>query len=80
MTGSARSPATSGSAATRARPTSAADPEAVAGYLFVLIPMVLFLVLNIGAMLYALYISVWKWNIRTGPSAFIGLARTTRTP
>ena len=26
----------------------------------------LFLVLNIGAILYAVYISVWKWNIRLG--------------
>jgi raffinose/stachyose/melibiose transport system permease protein len=47
--------------------------EWAAGYLFVLVPMVLFVVLNLGAMVYALYISVWKWNIRSGPSDFIGL-------
>jgi ABC-type sugar transport system permease subunit len=35
--------------------------------------MLLFLTLNIGALLYAIYISVWKWNLRTGPQAFLGL-------
>ncbi len=48
--------------------------EWAAGYLFVVVPMALFLVLNLGAMVYALYISVWKWNIRSGPSDFIGIA------
>ncbi len=47
--------------------------EAVAGYLFIAIPMILFLILNIGSILYALYISVWKWNLRTGPVEFIQL-------
>jgi multiple sugar transport system permease protein len=47
--------------------------ESIAGYLFVAIPMVLFLVLNIGAIVYAVYISVWKWNIRLGPVTFMGL-------
>lgn len=47
--------------------------EAVAGYLFVSVPMLLFLLLNIGAIVYALYISVWNWNIRTGPVSFKGL-------
>ena len=47
--------------------------EAVAGYLFIAAPMALFLVLNIGALLYAIYISVWRWNLRTGPVAFLGL-------
>ncbi|MCY7417048.1 MAG: sugar ABC transporter permease [Chloroflexi bacterium] len=47
--------------------------EAIAGYLFILIPMLLFIVLNVGSILYALYISVWDWNIRSGPEAFIGL-------
>ena len=36
--------------------------------------MLLFLVLNIGSVLYALFISVWQWNIRSGAGAFIGLA------
>jgi ABC-type sugar transport system permease subunit len=62
---------------------SARDPRAsvghgqrsewLAGYGFIAIPMFLFIVLNIGAIVYALYISVWQWNIRSGPGAFIGL-------
>jgi multiple sugar transport system permease protein len=62
---------------------SARDPRAsvghgrrsewLAGYGFIAIPMFLFLVLNIGAILYAIYISVWQWNIRSGAGAFIGL-------
>lgn len=51
--------------------------EAVAGYLFIAIPMLLFLVLNIGSILYALYISVWRWNLRTGPVEFIQLKNYT---
>jgi len=47
--------------------------EGIAGYMFVAIPMLLFLVLNIGALLYAVYISVWRWNLRTGPVSFLGL-------
>jgi ABC-type sugar transport system permease subunit len=62
---------------------SARDPRAsvghgrrsewLAGYGFIAIPMFLFLVLNIGAIFYAIYISVWQWNIRSGAGAFIGL-------
>ncbi len=47
--------------------------ESIAGYAFIAIPMILFLVLQIGAIAYALYISVWKWNIRSGPVEFVGL-------
>jgi ABC-type sugar transport system permease subunit len=47
--------------------------EGVAGLLFVAVPMLLFLVLNIGALLYAVYISVWRWNLRTGPVSFLGI-------
>jgi multiple sugar transport system permease protein len=47
--------------------------ESVAGYLFIAVPMLLFLVLQIGAIFYALFISLWKWNIRSGPVQFIGL-------
>ncbi len=36
--------------------------EALAGYALIAIPMLLFLVLNIGSILYALYISFWKWG------------------
>ena len=48
--------------------------EALAGYAFIAIPMLLFLVLNIGSILYALFISVFQWNIRSGAGAFIGIA------
>jgi multiple sugar transport system permease protein len=47
--------------------------EALAGYAFIAIPMLLFLVLNIGSTLYAFYISVWKWSVRSGPVDFVGL-------
>ena len=48
--------------------------EAIAGYSLIAIPMVLFLVLNIGSVFYALYISLWKWNVRSGPVDFRGLS------
>src|SRR6188472_3802468 len=50
-----------------------ARQEAIAGYALIAVPMLLFLVLNIGSILYAAYISVWKWNVRTGPVKFVGL-------
>jgi multiple sugar transport system permease protein len=58
-------------------PRSSRRSEATAGYLFIAIPMALFLVLNIGSIFYALYISVWEWNIRTGPVSFLGLDNYT---
>lgn len=54
-------------------PRSGQRSEAIAGYAFIAVPMILFLVLNIGSILYAVYISVWVWNIRTGPISFVGL-------
>ena len=47
--------------------------EALAGYALIAVPMLLFLVLNIGSILYALFISVFQWNIRSGAGAFIGI-------
>ncbi len=47
--------------------------EALAGYAFVAIPMLLYLVLNIGSIAYAIFVSVFQWNIRSGAGAFIGL-------
>lgn len=47
--------------------------EAIAGYSFIGVPMLLFLTLSIATLVYALYISVWNWNIRTGPISLIGL-------
>lgn len=52
--------------------------EAIAGYLFIAVPMVLFLVLQIGSIGYAAWISVWDWNLRTGPEEFLGLDNFTR--
>ena len=63
--------------ATSESPRSSRRSEATAGYLFIAIPMALFLVLNIGSIFYALYISVWKWNIRSGPVSFLGLDNYT---
>ncbi len=48
--------------------------EALAGYAMIAIPMVLFLILQIGSVFYALFISLWDWNIRSGPEEFEGLA------
>jgi len=47
--------------------------EWLAGYAFIAVPMLLFLILNIGAIVYALYISVFQWNIRSGAGKFIGI-------
>jgi multiple sugar transport system permease protein len=46
--------------------------EAIAGYVLISIPIVLFLVLNIGQIFYALYISFWDWGTR-GPREFLGI-------
>src|SRR5690348_2527047 len=46
--------------------------EALAGYGFIAIPMVLFLIFNIGALFYSAYISLWRWEI-LGPTEFLGL-------
>ena len=50
-----------------------ARQEALAGYALIAIPMVLFLVLQIGMIGYAIYISTWDWSIRNGPETFEGL-------
>jgi len=52
--------------------------EAIAGYLFIAVPMFLFLVLQIGSIGYAGWISIWDWNLRTGPEALLGLDNYTR--
>ena len=48
--------------------------EAIAGYTMISLPMLLFLVLQIFTVFYALYISLWEWNVRSGPVEFKGLA------
>src|SRR5215207_9854416 len=52
--------------------------EALAGYAFISIPMLLFLVLNIGTTLFAFFISLWDWNYRRGPEEFLGFANFER--
>jgi ABC-type sugar transport system permease subunit len=45
--------------------------EAVAGYLFIAIPLTLYAVYQFGALGYALFISFWRWEI-LGPTAYVG--------
>ena len=52
--------------------------EALAGYAFIGVPMIMFLVLNIGTTLFAFFISLWDWNYRRGAETFIGLANYER--
>jgi len=47
--------------------------EALAGYAMISVPMLLFLVLQIFTVFYAVYSSLWKWNVRSGPVDFKGL-------
>jgi multiple sugar transport system permease protein len=47
-------------------------PELIAGLALISVPMLLFLVLNIGSILYAAYISLWRWGLR-GPRSFMGI-------
>jgi len=61
-----------------ARGRIGARSEAFAGYGMVAIPMLFFLVLQIGVLFYAAYISVWNWNIRSGPVDFVGLGNFER--
>jgi multiple sugar transport system permease protein len=49
-----------------------ARSEAVAGYLFIAVPMILYLVLYIVSVAVAIYVSLWRWNVRTGPTTFFG--------
>ena len=51
--------------------------EALAGYLFILVPMLLFLVLQVGTTLFAGWISLWDWNYRRGAEEFLGIAHYT---
>ena len=46
-------------------------PELIAGIALISVPMLLFLVLNIGSIFYAAYISLWRWGLK-GPRAFLG--------
>ena len=55
-----------------------ARSEAIAGYAFIAIPMAIFLVLQIGMLIYAAWVSVWNWDLRLGPEEFIGLENFRR--
>ena len=46
--------------------------EMLAGFALIAVPVALFLILNIGAIVYALFISFWRWGAR-GPRGFLGL-------
>src|SRR5918999_3554392 len=48
--------------------------EVFAGYAFIAVPLVLFLVLNIGAILFALFISFFDYAFRGGAGDPVGLA------
>lgn len=48
--------------------------EAIAGYAMIAVPMVLFLILQIGSVFYAIFISLWDWNVRSGPEVFEALS------
>ncbi|MEO6208428.1 MAG: sugar ABC transporter permease [Candidatus Limnocylindrales bacterium] len=55
-----------------------ARQETIAGLAFVAVPMLFFLILNIGMLLYAAFMSMWRWNIRSGPQQFVGVDNFTR--
>ena len=46
--------------------------EALVGWSFVSVPMLLFLILNVGIFFYAIYISTYRWGIM-GPRGFLGM-------
>jgi multiple sugar transport system permease protein len=52
--------------------------EALAGYAFIAVPMAVFLVFNIGAIVFAALISVFDWGVRAGPREFLGVGNYTR--
>ena len=52
--------------------------EVLAGYALIAIPIFLFLVLNIGSILYAVFISFWDWTIGGGGRDVIGFANYER--
>jgi multiple sugar transport system permease protein len=52
--------------------------ETLAGYGLIAVPMLLFLILNIGSIFYALFISAWDWNVQSGPEEFLGLKNYSR--
>jgi multiple sugar transport system permease protein len=52
--------------------------ETLAGYALIAIPITLFLVLNIGSIFFAFFISFWNWTIGGGGVDVVGLANYER--
>lgn len=74
--GTATRPAVPAGPAPRSR--SERTTEMLAGYGFIAIPIVLFVLLNIGAILFAAYISVFDWKARGGAGDFLALENYQR--
>jgi multiple sugar transport system permease protein len=55
-----------------------ARQEAIAGYAFIAVPMGLFLILQVGMLVYAGWVSIWDWDIRLGPQELIGIQNFQR--
>ena len=52
--------------------------EALAGFALIAVPIALFLILNIGSIIYALFISFWNWTLGGGGVEVVGLANYER--
>jgi ABC-type sugar transport system permease subunit len=50
----------------------------LAGFALIAIPMALFLILNIGSIIYAFWISFWNWTIAAGARDIVGSANYER--
>ena len=48
--------------------------EALAGYALIAIPIALFLILNLGSIVFAAFISFWDWTLGGGGEEVVGLA------
>ena len=55
------------------RSRSERTSEMLAGYGFIAVPILLFLVLNVFAIVFAAYISLFDWKVRGGAGEFLGL-------
>lgn len=77
----AATPPAAGAGTPRVAPPAASAPrsrserttEMLAGYGFIAVPIALFLVLNVFAIVFAAYISVHDWKVRGGAGDFLGL-------
>jgi ABC-type sugar transport system permease subunit len=69
-------PAPAVAAAPRSR--SERTTEMLAGYGFIAVPIVLFVLLNIGAIVFAAYISLFDWRARGGAGEFLGFENYQR--